>query len=154
MPSQSDTDGYWRDAVYEDQSTEFVNEPLMKRLNICGVLTRVMMGSGHDNGDYEGANHDAINREVVRIANLMLHDGISADEQDHDKLEKYVRQVNLANCNIRTTDNDKDEMARSIVYEALLYRKLKGTGRVTDGDNGNRDRGILEKSSEFGAGFS
>ncbi len=77
------------------------------------------------------------NSEIEKIANLMIHDGISLDEEDITKLEKYKNQIK-EDCSL---DDDK---AMEIVYETLLYRKLK-----------NSDLGdILEKGNEFGTGFS
>jgi len=93
-----------------------------------------------------------INAEVERLANLMLHDGIPADEQDRGKLEPYARQVRLDACNISESDENRDEKAMSVVYEALLYRKMKDS----DESHGSRGRNasILDQGSEFGAGFS
>ncbi len=80
---------------------------------------------------------DQQNLEIEKIANLMVHDGISHDEQDVAKLEKYRNQIK--------EDFDVDnEQAMKLVYETLLYRKLKNS------DSGD----VLEKGSEFGAGFS
>jgi len=77
------------------------------------------------------------NSEIEKIANLMLHDGISFDEQDVMKLEKYKNLIK-DDCNL------DDENAMKIVYETLLYRKLKNS------DSGD----VLEKGTDFGAGFS
>ena len=77
------------------------------------------------------------NSEIEKIANLMLHDDVALDEQDVDKLEKYKIQIKQ-DCNI------DDEQAMKLVYESLLFRKLKNS------DSGD----ILEKGNEFGAGFS
>jgi hypothetical protein len=77
------------------------------------------------------------NSEIEKIANLMIHDGISLDEQDATKLEKYKNQIK-EDCNL------DDETSMKLVYESLLYRKLKNS------DSGD----ILEKGSDFGAGFS
>ena len=77
------------------------------------------------------------NEEIEKIANLMIHDDISIDEQDIQKLKKYKNQVKN-DCNL----NDDDAM--KIVYESLLYRKLKNT------DSGDP----LQKGDQFGAGFS
>ena len=77
------------------------------------------------------------NSEIEKIANLMLHDGISFDEQDVVKLEKYKNLIK-DDCNL------DDEDAMKIVYETLLYRKLKNS------DSGD----VLEKGTDFGAGFS
>lgn len=77
------------------------------------------------------------NSEIENIANQMIHDNVSPDEQDVEKLSKYKDQVK-SDCNL------DDEEAMNLVYEALLYRKLKTS------DTGD----IIEKSGEFGAGFS
>lgn len=80
---------------------------------------------------------DQQNLEIEKIANLMLDDGISPDEQDVSKLEKYKNQI-------KKDHNIDDEEAMKIVYETLLYRKLKNS------DSGD----MLDKGTEFGAGFS
>ena len=67
----------------------------------------------------------------------MLHDGVSFDEQDVIKLEKYKNLIKDY-CNL------DDENAMKIVYETLLYRKLKNS------DSSD----VLEKGTDFGAGFS
>ena len=77
------------------------------------------------------------NSEIEKIANLMIHDDISPDEQDASKLEKYKNQIK-EDCDL------DDEQAMKLVYETLLYRKLKNS------DSGD----VLEKGNEFGAGFS
>ena len=77
------------------------------------------------------------NSEIEKIANLMVHDDVSSDEQDASKLEKYKNLVK-EDCNL------DDEEAMKLVYETLLFRKLKSS------DSGD----ILEKGNEFGAGFS
>ena len=81
---------------------------------------------------------DAIrNSEIEKISNLMLHDDVSLDEQDITKLEKYKNQIK-EDCGL------DDEQAIKMVYETLLFRKLKNS------DSSD----ILEKGNEFGAGFS
>lgn len=77
------------------------------------------------------------NSEIEKIANLMVHDNISPDEQDVVKLEKYKNQVK-EDCNL------DDEESLKLVYESLLYRKLKSA------DSGD----LLDKGTDFGAGFS
>ena len=77
------------------------------------------------------------NLEIEKIANLMVHDDVSFDEQDVTKLEKYKNQIKT-DCDIN------DEEAMKIVYETLVYRKLKSS------DSSN----MLEKGTDFGAGFS
>ena len=82
-------------------------------------------------------NEEQQNSEIEKIANLMVHDGISPDEQDERKLEKYK--------NLIKEDFSLDDAASiKLVYETLLYRKLKNS------DSGD----ILEKGNDFGAGFS
>ncbi len=82
-------------------------------------------------------DEDQQNSEIEKIANLMIYDGISPDEQDVTKLEKYKNQIK-EDCSL------DDEKSMKLVYETLLYRKLKNS------DSGD----ILEKGNEFGAGFS
>jgi len=82
-------------------------------------------------------NEDQQNSEIDKIANLMIHDDLSPDEQDVAKLEKYKNQIK-DDCDL------DDESALKMVYEALLYRKLKNS------DSSD----VLEKGNEFGAGFS
>ncbi|MBL7015269.1 MAG: hypothetical protein ISR81_01365 [Nitrosopumilus sp.] len=82
-------------------------------------------------------NDDQQNSEIEKIANLMLHDDISPDEQDVAKLEKYKNQIK-EDCDL------DDEEALKMVYETLLYRKLKNS------DSSD----VLEKGTDFGAGFS
>ena len=78
-----------------------------------------------------------LNLEIEKIANLMVHDDLSSDEQDLLKLEKYKNQIK-SDCDV------DDEEAIKIVYETLLYRKLKSS------DSSD----MLEKGTDFGAGFS
>ena len=82
-------------------------------------------------------DEDQQNSEIEKIANLMLHDGVSPDEQDVAKLEKYKNQI-------KEDHNLDDEEAMKIVYETLLYRKLKNS------DSGD----MLDKGTDFGAVFS
>lgn len=82
-------------------------------------------------------NEDQQNSEIEKIANLMVHDDVSPDEQDVAKLEKYKNQIK-EDCDL------DDEEAMKMVYETLLYRKLKNS------DSGD----VLEKGNDFGAGFS
>ena len=78
-----------------------------------------------------------INLEIEKIANLMVHDDVSSDEQDVTKLEKYRDQI-------KSDLNIDDEEAMKLVYETLVYRKLKSS------DSSD----MLEKGTDFGAGFS
>jgi len=80
---------------------------------------------------------DQQNSEIEKIANLMIHDDLSVDEHDVGKLEKYKNQIK-EDCEV------DDDQAMKMVYETLLFRKLKNS---ETGD-------ILEKGNDFGAGFS
>ena len=80
---------------------------------------------------------DQQNSEIEKIANLMIHDDLSVDEHDVEKLEKYKNQIK-EDCEV------DDDQAMKMVYETLLFRKLKNS---ETGD-------ILEKGNDFGAGFS
>ena len=82
-------------------------------------------------------NEDQQNLEIEKIANLMVHDDVSSDEQDVIKLEIYKNQIK-SDCDV------DDEEAMKLVYETLLYRKLKSS------DSSD----MLEKGTDFGAGFS
>ena len=82
-------------------------------------------------------DEDHYNQEIEKIANLMVHDGLSLDEQDVKKLEKYKKQVR-EDCNLSSQD------AMKLVYETMLYRKLKNS------DSGDP----LQRGDQFGAGFS
>ena len=78
-----------------------------------------------------------LNLEIEKIANLMVHDDISSDEQDLEKLAKYKDQI-------KSDLKIDDEEAMKLVYETLVYRKLKSS------DSSD----MLEKGTDFGAGFS
>lgn len=82
-------------------------------------------------------DEDQYNLLIEKIATLMENDGLSYDEQDAQKLEKYKDETK-SNSKL----NDVDAM--KLVYESLLYLKLKNL------DSGDP----LQKGDEFGAGFS
>ena len=77
------------------------------------------------------------NSLIEKIANTMEIDDLSIDEQNIQKLQKYKDQVK-SNSNL----NDEDTM--KVVYESLLYLKLKNSDSSDP----------LQKGDEFGAGFS
>ena len=77
------------------------------------------------------------NSQIEKIANMMLEDKISIDEQDSDKLQKYKDQT-VSDCSV------SDDDALKLAYEALLYLKLKNS-EGTD---------PIQKGDQFGAGFS
>jgi len=67
-------------------------------------------------------DEDQQNSEIEKIANLMIHDGISLDEQDVAKLEKYKNQIK-EDCNLN------DETSMKLVYESFFryYHSLGNT---------------------------
>lgn len=77
------------------------------------------------------------NSLIEKIAAMMEKDGLPIDEQNIKKLQKYNDQV-------KSNSNLNDEDAMKLVYESLLYLKLKNS------DSGDP----LQKGDEFGAGFS
>ncbi len=77
------------------------------------------------------------NSQIEKIANMMVEDDISIDEQDQGKLEKYKDQI-ISDCNLSEHD------AINLIYEALLYLKLKNSEDVDP----------IQKGEQFGAGFS
>jgi hypothetical protein len=77
------------------------------------------------------------NEQIEKIATMLTDDNVSVDEQDPQKLQKYKDQT-VSDCNI------SDDEAIKIVYEALLYLKLKNSSGVDP----------IQKGDQFGAGFS
>ncbi len=77
------------------------------------------------------------NSQIEKIAKMITEDKVSIDEQDPANLQKYKEQT-ISDCNL------SDDDALKIVYEALLYLKLKNS-EGTD---------VIQKGDEFGAGFS
>ena len=74
---------------------------------------------------------------IEKIAQMILSDHVSIDEQDQIKLKKYY---DFAVQNYSLENN----MAQELVHEAFLYLKLKDGGDIDP----------LTKGDEFGAGFS
>lgn len=77
------------------------------------------------------------NSLIEKIATIMEKDGLSVDEQNIQKLQKYKDHA-------KSNSNLNDEDTTKLVYESLLYLKLKNS------DSGDP----LQKGDEFGAGFS
>jgi len=77
------------------------------------------------------------NSQIEKIANMIMEDNVSIDEQDVSKLQKYKEQT-ISDCKMSGDD------AIKLVYEALLYLKLKNS-EGTD---------PIQKGDQFGAGFS
>jgi hypothetical protein len=82
-------------------------------------------------------NEDQQNSQIEKIANMMLKDNLSIDEQDPNKLQKYTEQT-ISDCGMGGDD------ALKLAYEALLYLKLKSS----EGSD------PIQKGDQFGAGFS
>lgn len=77
------------------------------------------------------------NEQIEKIATMLTEDNVSVDEQDPNKLQKYKDQT-ISDCKISEGE------AIKIVYEALLYLKLKNSSGVDP----------IQKGDQFGAGFS
>jgi hypothetical protein len=77
------------------------------------------------------------NSLIDKVAIIMENDDVSIDEQDVQKLQKYKNHV-------KSNSHLNDEDSLKLVYESLLYLKLKNS------DSGDP----LQKGDEFGAGFS
>ena len=77
------------------------------------------------------------NSRIEKIAEIILSDNISLDEQEPNKLKKY-HDLAMQNYGL-----NQDE-ASELVNEAFLYLKLKQAPDIDP----------LTKGDEFGAGFS
>jgi len=77
------------------------------------------------------------NLRIEKIAEMILSDNISIDEQEQIKLKKYH---NFAKQNYHLDQNAASEL----VNEAFLYLKLKESPDIDP----------LTKGDQFGAGFS
>lgn len=82
-------------------------------------------------------NESDYNSQIEQTANLMIEDKLSPDEQDIKKLQRYKDLI-------RKSNKIDDEEAMKIVYDALLYLKLKNSDSAD----------ILQHGNQFGAGFS
>ena len=82
----------------------------------------------------EEAEH---NSRIEKIAEMILSDNISLDEQEQDMLKKYY---DFAKQNYGL----EQDAASELVNEAFLYLKLKQSPDIDP----------LTKGDEFGAGFS
>ena len=77
------------------------------------------------------------NSRIEKIAEIILSDNISLDEQEQNKLKKYH---SFAKQNYGLEEDEASEL----VNEAFLYLKLKQSPDIDP----------LTKGDEFGAGFS
>ena len=82
----------------------------------------------------EKSDHDL---RIEKIAEMIISDNVSIDEQDQNKLKKYH---NFAKENYGLNNDD----AIDLVSEAFLYLNLKS----------GVDIDPLTKGDQFGAGFS
>ena len=74
---------------------------------------------------------------IEKIAQMIISDHVSIDEQDQLKLKKYY-DFAVQNYSLESG------IAKELVHEAFLYLKLKAGGDIDP----------LTKGDEFGAGFS
>ena len=77
------------------------------------------------------------NSQIEQVAKLMEQDNVSPDEQDPNKFEKYhefAKKEFLID----------DEASVQLIYEALLYLKLKNSESADPMQDGDK----------FGVGFS
>jgi len=77
------------------------------------------------------------NSQIEKLASVMVDDKVSPDEQDPNKLKKYH---DYAKINFKINE----ETALQLVYEALLYLKLKNLDSIDP----------LQEGDKFGGGFS
>jgi len=82
-------------------------------------------------------SEDEYNQKIENLANQIIQDKTSFDEQDPQKLQRYYDYV-------KTNYNLEGEQAVQLVNEAFLYLKLKES---QDGDP-------IKEGDQFGAGFS
>lgn len=82
-------------------------------------------------------SEDDYNNKIENIANQILQDKTSLDEQDPQKLQKYYDYA-------KTNFNMEGEPAEQLVNEAFLYLKLKES----------KDVDPIKEGDQFGAGFS
>jgi hypothetical protein len=82
-------------------------------------------------------SEEEYNSRIEKIAELIIKDETSLDEQDPKKLQRYYDFV-------KTNYNLEGEMASQIVNESFLYLKLKNS----------KDEDPIKKGEQFGAGFS
>ena len=80
---------------------------------------------------------EARNFQIMEIAELLVKDKVSPDEQDTKKLQKYI---NFVKSEFELSDED----SLALVNETFLYLKLKDA----------KDYDILQEGDKFGAGFS
>lgn len=82
-------------------------------------------------------SEDEYNQKIENLANQIIHDKTSVDEQDPQNLQKYYDYV-------KTNYNLEGEQASQLVNEAFLYLKLKES----------KDADPIKEGDQFGAGFS
>jgi hypothetical protein len=80
---------------------------------------------------------EARNFQIVEVAELLVKDKVSLDEQDPKKLQKYI---DFAKTEFQLSDDDSAQL----INETFLYLKLKDT----------KDMDLLQEGDKFGAGFS
>lgn len=82
-------------------------------------------------------SEDEHNQRIENLANQIIQDKTSVDEQDPQKLQKYYEYA-------KTNYQLEGESAAELVNEAFLYLKLKES----------KDADPIKEGDQFGAGFS
>ena len=77
------------------------------------------------------------NSQIEDVAKIMEQDNVSPDEQDPQKFEKYHEYA-------KQNYNLDDDASVQLIYEALLYLKLKNSDSADPMQDGDK----------FGVGFS
>ncbi|MGQ0772136.1 MAG: hypothetical protein ACT4NT_05130 [Nitrososphaerota archaeon] len=80
---------------------------------------------------------EARNFQIIEVAELIIKDKVSLDEQDPKKLQKYI---DFAKTEFKLPDDDSVQL----VNETFLYLTLKNA----------KDIDPLQDGDKFGAGFS
>ena len=101
---------------------------------------RVGDSGGSSNSNSNGADDRGYGDEQIgAMAAMLERGGISPDEQDSDMLAPYIAE---AQARLGVAGRGASER---LVYEALLYMKLKSASPSAD---------PLQEGDRFGAGFS
>lgn len=82
-------------------------------------------------------SEEEYNQKIENLANQIIKDKTSIDEQDSQKIQKYIDYV-------KTNYQLEGEPAAQLVNEAFLYLKLKES----------KDADPIKDGDQFGAGFS
>ena len=98
-----------------------------------------MRVGGNGNGNGGDDDREYSNEQIGAMAAMLERGGVSPDEQDAGMLAPYVEE---AQAKLGVAGRGASER---LVYEALLYMKLKSASPSAD---------PLQEGDRFGAGFS